>query len=821
MLVLLAPLPALASSSFELETISDKHHITADRTLYHSREKVYEAFGHVVVSSRGQRLSADYLWVDEKTKDMKARGNVIFVDKKMTVQAAEINFNLNTGVGSIFYGKVFNDFYTLKGQLIRRVSEDRYLTTEGEYTTCKDCAESWKLSARYVDLTVEGYAFLNSVYVKINDVPTLYVPYVVLPVKTKRQTGLLFPRMGASTNNGFMFVQPAFLAIDSHQDATVSAGRYSARGSRFEGEYRYKSFNGIAGTFNIYRTEDRRGESPRHARTAIKADNAWPISKHLEMRWRVREVMDRDYVIDFPEDMDGYRLPALESNANANLWYGDFYLSAEAKRYRNLLHDKRTGFDGATVQALPTVHAALKERHLLGPIMGGFYGRYDNFTRHNGPFSDRNANRLFDLNFSSTLENPELIREANRFIFSPELSAPFRIGPYLNIGPSAQYNEIRYNFSPIKLTDGNSIGPTYTRYLQTRLEASAVLERVYDYNGQKVSRVKHQMAPFVTFSYIPWIRQDDKHPFRQQVNQRSEGLFDQFDIVPLTNSTSFLRYPQGRSIYYGVTSRLIRKLKRVEDMPREYPYDLLPTSKPKVYPQPFNRKQELKIEEDKLWDNYNPRYEDYQEIWNVRLSQAYDFIEARNQERSVSPDKTRAFSYVQATSSLGIDQFSHTLEYRYFPRIVTPPNPPTTTQESVYRGRHYVATNLAWSWVNRTNLRRTRSFVRQTRIGYTNANPPSPSRTAVGALEWSLNDFTNVKLDYNFDLLAKSQIGWAAVTNLTHPSECWGLSIRYDWRRDRAPKHYEVGFQLLLNLDGTGFMSTSDRQQQGGVFGGL
>lgn len=831
--MLLAPTFAWSASSFEIESLREKHHVTADRTLYHSREKVYEAFGHVVVSSHGQRLSADYVWVDENTKEMKARGNVIFVNQKMTVQAAEITYNLDTSIGSIFYGKVFNDFYTLKGQLIRRISEERFLTTEGEYTTCKDCAESWKLSAKYVDMTMEGYAFLDSVYVKLKDVPTLYLPYAILPVKTKRQTGLLFPRMGASTNNGFIFMQPLFIAIDSHQDMTIAAGKYSRRGLRYEGEYRYKSFNGIGGQFNYYQTNDRTDNAPSRKRTAIKADNELPISDHLGMRWRVREVLDRDYLEDFSDDMEGLHLSALESNALATAWYNDFFLSAEVRRYRNMLYDRRTTFDTGMVQATPTIHGGLKERTLLGPLMGSFYGRFDNFTRGNGSFQDQNNNRLFDENFASSVENPELVRAGQRFIFSPELSMPFRIGRYLSIGPSVQYNEIRYNFN-VPLVNGTNLGPTSRRYLQSKVEASAVLEKVYDYNGQKVSRLKHQLVPFMTFSYIPWIRQNEDNIFQKQLSQRSEGLFDQYDIVPVTNSTSFLRFPQGKSIYYGVTSRLIRKLKRQEEMPRAYPYDLLPPSAPKKYLTPQNRRQELMVERDKLWDANNPRYEDYQEIWNVNISQAFDFIEARNQQaiidqqertnQIVTGDRKRAFSYLQANSTFSIDQFSHRVEYRYYPRIVTLPDL-THPTESVLRNKHKVFTALDWNWVSMTNLRKTRSFERGVSLSYTNNSLPDASRNIGSDLRWSVNDFINMKLKYNFDLLSHNQLQWTAMTQLVHPSECWGVALHYDWLRTRTPVNHELGFELLLNITGAGFMGTAPGASGGSghstVFGGI
>ncbi|RYZ98446.1 MAG: LPS-assembly protein LptD, partial [Proteobacteria bacterium] len=527
--------------------------------LYHSREKFYEAFGHVVVSAKGQRLVCDYLWLDDNTKEIKARGNVLFVQGGTTIQAAELHFSLTTGYGSIFYGKVSNDLYSLKGQLIRRVSENRFLTTDGEYTTCKDCAESWKLSARNVDLTIDGYAFMDNVFVKIKDVPTVYIPYLVVPVKTKRQSGLLFPRIGLSRgNHGFVYVQPFYWAIDEHQDLTLGVGRYTARGMRYELEHRYQSIDGSNGKLNIFHTRDRKfrdylmaqGIDQDGSRTAIIANNQWSVGRHLQFRWRIYETLDREYSLDFPEDIPGRQLPALESNALITSPYDNFFLSVEAKRYRNLLYDRPVGFDGGTVQAMPTVHFGVKPISVFGPVLASFYGRYDRFSRTNGGFDDANNDGLF----SAGGANRDYIREANRFIFQPELSAPFRLGNFLSVGPYVQLNEIDYSFSVPTAT--GDIPNTSTRYLQAKVELSGTMEKIYEYNSQRVSRLKHQVTPFLTFSNIPWISKGaDNHPFNGDNGQieSNSGLFDQFDRVPYTNNTDFLRHPQGKSLYYGFT----------------------------------------------------------------------------------------------------------------------------------------------------------------------------------------------------------------------------------------------------------------------------
>ncbi|MGZ3739026.1 MAG: LPS-assembly protein LptD [Bdellovibrionota bacterium] len=804
---------AAASSSFDIETISDLYHITADRTLLHSREKVKEAFGHVVVSAEGKRLACDYLWVDDNTKDIKARGNVVFVDKQTTVEAAELHFNMNTGFGSIFYGRVYNDVYSMRGQLIRRVGDGHYLTTEGEYTTCQDCPESWKLAARNVDLTVEGYAFMDGVFVKIKDIPTLYIPYLIVPVKKERQTGFLFPRVGGSSSHGFVFVQPLFLAIDKHQDATLAAGTYSDQGARYEAQYRYKSFRGIEGQVDAFYSRDRVYKYEPN-RGALVTHNEWPFDPHFGMRWRFLGTKDRDYTYDFPEDINYQGRPALESNVVAQVPFDDFFVSMEARRYSSLIYNDPNHFDTGVVQAQPTIHAGVKERRIVGPLLGNVYSRYDNFTRHNGAFFDKDGNGFFNPNFDPNPSNfnPEKIREGQRTILSPEISMPFSLGRYFSVVPSLQYNTFHYDFS---LPPPNVINPSTTfSYWRTRLDVSTVFERVYNYDGEKISKIEHQLSPFVTASYIPRQNTDPNNPFQRQL-LAPDGAFDQFDIVPLTNSTSFERFPQGKSLYYGFDSHLIKKTKRPEEMPRAYPYDLIPAAKAKTYRTPFNRKEEKAIEAEKLWDEYNPRYDLYPEFWTFNAAQAYDFLEARQNPN----DPKRAWSYVLAKSTLNIDdKFSHSMEYRYYPSA-TIRNPDLT--ENVFHDVQTFTTSFTWYWKRLANLRRTHFFERSLRANTTLNGQPNPSRSAGGALVWSFNDFVSVQLKEDWDLSTQSQSDWAIQSVISHPSECWGFAFHWDWQRSRSPNNGEVGFQILLNLEGTGFMGKGGGTQgAGSIFGG-
>ncbi|MBI0320630.1 hypothetical protein JBF12_48335 [Streptomyces javensis] len=91
-----------------------------------------------------------------------------------------------------------------------------------------------------------------------------------------------------------------------------------------------------------------------------------------------------------------------------------------------------------------------------------------------------------------------------------------------------------------------------------------------------------------------------------------------------------------------------------------------------------------------------------------------------------------------------------------------------------------------------------------------------------GTLTWSFNDFVGFWFKYDWDLNAKQQTDWALNVLLTHPSECWGLALHWDWLGSRQPNYGEVGFQILINLDGSGYLGTKGAQGPGGgtLFGG-
>lgn len=770
-----------------------KFHITADRSLYHSNVKVHEAFGHVVMNSGDRRLSADYAWIDQKTGDVRVRGNVSFITPRYGIQAAEMHFNLNTGTGSIFYGVVSSENYRLRGQLIRKVGEDRFLTSDGEYTTCRDCAESWKMSAKSVDLTVDGYAYLEDVYIVIKDVPTLYMPYMIVPVKTKRQTGFLFPRVGSGSRNGLSYVQPFFIAIDDHQDSTLAFGEYGKRGKRAEVQYRYKSYSGVQGFLDGFYLSDRQFD-PLRDRFAVRSVNEWPFAPWFEMRWQVNDSRDRDYPTSFPEDVRGANLPAMESGISATSAHDDFFVSVEAKRYRSLINRDSVGFDKDMVQAGPSAYFGLRERPIFSFLTANFYGTFDRFYREGGSFYDANYNGIYDP------YSTDRIREVQRFQMAPEIASSFRIGNLLKIQPSVQYNERLYLFNVKPTTQ--KVDDLHSRYVLGRVQLSTSFEKVYDTpDSDSFSSYKHQVTPIVTYSNIPWFQESNRHPFITQARLPG-GAFDQFDTIPIKNRPDDLREPVGNAVSIGLISRLIRK-RKIEDYDLRYPYSFV-TPKKKVYSKAQNRDEELLLERARRFDEFGPVYSNYRQIWLVTVNQAFDINEAKRV--SLPGEKPKApFSPLLMRSVLSLDNFSNYVEYQY------KPYGKYFSERNEYRGEHDLRVTAEWTLKSIVNPRGTLFFKRSLFSSFELVGGSNPSRKVGLGVIWSLNDYFSVGYRQDFDLINKFRISETASTTFSSPSECWQVRFNYTQRRLGGS---DTSLDLAVNLMGTGYVGMG--QGQGG-----
>ncbi|MGE4233266.1 MAG: LPS-assembly protein LptD [Bacteriovoracia bacterium] len=503
-----------------------------------------ECFGNVYIRRPKELLTADYAILDLNTDQLHAEGNVVYFTPDTVIYGSKMDFNFMTDTGVIRDGRVESDKYQLLGETIERISEKHFKAIDGEYTTCRDCPASWTLAGREVDLTVDGYAFMNSVYIKINDTSTLYLPYAIIPVKTRRQSGFLFPKWELVSPNGFTLMVPYFWAISRSADATIGLGYLSLRGLKAQTEFRYFLTPRSHGEFKGNYVQDKTFE---HNRYGVNYGHNWVLPWRVEQKLNWLDASDRDYVRNFPGDIPGRGEPALMSEASLSRAGRNISFFVDAKRIKNLLTPGVTGFDPDTVQLLPAVSIATSD-HRFGkkfPLHWGIRASYYRFWRVAPSFDE-----IYPADFVAPYKpffypGYTPLRRAQRFSVTPELYYTARIAENWEMIPSVQYRSFFYTF------DKGVASNTQRGYLIAQNEVATTVERVYG------DSVKHKIRPSVVYSNIPLIQENKSHPFIQQLG-RSGSQFDDFDIVPITHDSLYF-VPLGNSLTFRLNNKFITK----------------------------------------------------------------------------------------------------------------------------------------------------------------------------------------------------------------------------------------------------------------------
>lgn len=311
------------------------------------------------------RVTGDSLSLSPKTGETTVFGNVHFFDGENQINAQKIIFNVDTKVGILYKGKLYikEDNYHIEGEEIVKDDIKHYILKKGAFTAC-DCEETpaWRFRAAKLDLTLDEYLFAKHVFFYIRDVPILYLPYFVAPVKRARSTGLLIPHVGFSTRDGFQFKQDFFWAVSKSRDATLS---YEHRGERGDGaglEYRYVLSTTTRGSLNSTFFRDRENAVDRWD---IRYNHKQRFSKRVHGKLDVRFVNENDTF----SNLSNQTADRARQNVESNLFLSYEGESSFAYLLSRYTQDLTSDTNNDTIQRLPEIGASLIEYRLgNGPV---------------------------------------------------------------------------------------------------------------------------------------------------------------------------------------------------------------------------------------------------------------------------------------------------------------------------------------------------------------------------------------------------------------------------------------------------------------------
>lgn len=734
-------------------------HWSSKRTLWDQKNKKVELHGDARVTRPESSVTADTIFLDLEKRTLSARGNCVFSANDLEIRGSALDFDLDSHAGSIANGRVSDGRFLLVGERINRLGERRFQTYQAEYTTCRDCPGSWAIEAEDVDIEIQGYAYMKNVRFKIKDAPFFWMPYLIVPVKSERQSGLLFPRIGVAGVHGFVFVQPFFWATSRSTDMTFGAGLYSERGVRVEWEGRYNLGPRGSATANLFYTRDAKKDSVLPNRWGVKIYQQHELPFGITQKLRIQEVSDNLYSTEFKEDMPGLSEASLPSDLSFSRSSDTLSLYAEARRFRNLLAPEPTlnerlrdpvGFDSRTVQLLPRVAATTNDQFFFGlPVATGISMSLSNFTRASDFYDDAEGTAVgvYDAGIDP-------VRRGLRTSVTPSIYTTLRPWGLFSLVPSAQYRSYFYSFpQPV---------PSLSRgYLLFQADLSFQLSRIYETDNPEIPKVRHLIRPHLKYSRIPFVVTNGDHPFVKQVQLNNGYVFDSHDVVPLSTPPSLTNYftPLGDSLAYGFTTQLIRRRGRVDERA------------------------------------------EYQTMAELSAQQTFNLMEFQRPE-----DKRVPFSRLESALLLNFDRWSSSTQYNFYPdldRLIST----ASSNATLGATPHEVATGLTYTWEK--GLRQeVLAFERSVSLNYTYSRISSYTSNVTAALTYSLSDYVMPAISASYSFVGNKFLKAASSITFQSPSKCWRFNVTSSWEIGTNSQLFNP--DITLNLTGLGFGGVSE-----------
>jgi LPS-assembly protein len=478
----------------------------------------------VVIERSGQKMTSGPVFLNLSTNEATATDGIRITTEEGEFSGRQMAFNIDDetetlSAGTIYDGHLFykKNHIHIRGQEITKTGEDTYEGQNVVVTSCEGESPAWEIGGKNFKVTYGGYGFVSHAFFRLHEVPVLYTPFFVFPIKLERQTGLLAPSFDYSDRKGFMMSQPFFWAINESSDATFYLDYMTKRGVKIGTEYRYVLTDTDQGMVLFDFLDDRKVDdgtgtwgysSDGYLRT--NSDRYWFRMKHDQSLGEQSSLMldldivsDQDYLYEFKRGNTGYvstnarfldtfgrGIDSYDETVRKNRlnytsqWVG-YSFTAEAIWRDNIIARTQEDTDDTEdpVQYLPTISFDRYRQSLFGsPLYAGFETDAAYLYHEDGISGER-----IDLN--------------------PRLYLPWNIGNVLSIEQSLGGRETLWQLESI---DGEAeLEETHHRELYDfKTEFSSDIYHLFKPDWGEVDAMKHAVKFMVTYDYTPTVDQE-------------------------------------------------------------------------------------------------------------------------------------------------------------------------------------------------------------------------------------------------------------------------------------------------------------------------
>lgn len=433
-----------ARESFNFN-FGDKVQILSDKAYRKTKGNIFEAVGNVIITHDNNAIYGEKASLFFNKGDATVIGNVRYIGQDMTLYGSKLEYNFKTKYMGAYNARVISDNYVILGKYLARTSSNTIIGKDAEYTTCRDCPESWSVLGKEVHITLGEYVRIKHAFIKVKGVIVMYVPYIVLPIKKNRESGLLFPKLSLNLDKGVSYGQPWFWAISGNKDLTITPTLFGKKGYGNEFQYRHVfaeenwfEVNTLKVWDQLYEVNSKNEDvktGNKVFRTYADLEYNTNYSNRLNHHFYYGALNDLDMLRDYEKEISTNVLgPEIAGEAFFNLRSSIIDFNFEGYFNRNLLVENAKEFDHDYVQILPKLSVNLSPQSIVQTDLTLL------------------KNISFSLDTDYTIFKQNHLNEANYIRNATRVNAKPRIDWYLGqLGPvylktSATYDYQHYQF---------------------------------------------------------------------------------------------------------------------------------------------------------------------------------------------------------------------------------------------------------------------------------------------------------------------------------------------------------------------------------------
>jgi LPS-assembly protein len=413
---------------------------------------------------------------------------------------SRLEFNLDTHTGRMIDARVFADpDVYFSGSEVAMLGDDVYTIKHGVVTSCQKENPGWSFRTSHARVKLEGFARIRNTTMRVKKLPVLYLPYLVMPAKSDRAAGLLFPNFGSSQQRGSYLGLAWFQPFGPSYDTTLYLDLYTEDYLGVGTEVRYLPSESTSGRFEAYAIEDPLADETRWKVAWDHSSSDLPLGFRGVIR--VRDFSDFNFFRDFERDFNNASIRRVESTGFLSGNWGAHSL--------NILVSENEAFysggQNVIARQLPEVEYRLRSQQI------GSLPLY--------------LDLISSVNYIS-IERVGILEETtySRVDLLPELTIPLSTVPWLSVSVTAGERVTWYEDTLAE--DGSFGGGSRTRTFPT---ASAQIvgpsfSRVFEKGIGSFAKFKHIVEPRWGYFFVGDYDEQSRIP-----------RFDEVDVLSSTN----------------------------------------------------------------------------------------------------------------------------------------------------------------------------------------------------------------------------------------------------------------------------------------------